>query len=113
MSTATGQLAEQAAADFLKSQGYRILSRNWRTRFCEIDIVAEKGSNISFVEVKYRQSNNWGGGLDYITPQKLRQMRFAAENWIAQNRHTGGYALSAIELSGQPPKVLEFLPSIE
>lgn len=95
-----GRYAEQQAASFLEAKGCQIIVRNWRTRLCEIDIVAERKGVLYFCEVKYRRSNRQGVGLDYITAQKLRQMRFAAESWVHHNNWTGEYQLCAIEVSG-------------
>lgn len=98
-STATGRRAEAIAADYLGRQGYRVVAQNWRTRYCEIDLVAHKAGVIYLVEVKYRRRPGQGTGLDYITPQKLRQMRFAAELWVAKHQWRGEYQLAAIELA--------------
>src|SRR3990167_6788494 len=95
----TGHLAEQHAAEYLKSRGYEILDINWKTRYCEIDIVAQKDKTIYFVEVKYRLSDFQGSGFEYITKTKLKQMKFAAEIWMANNKWSGGCSLSAIEVS--------------
>lgn len=98
--TDTGRQAEAAAAAFLEQKGCSIIARNWRTRMCEIDIVAKRGDTIYFCEVKYRRTQNQGSGLDYITPKKLQQMRFAAESWVHAHGFTGPYQLAAIEVSG-------------
>jgi Holliday junction resolvase-like predicted endonuclease len=74
--------------------------QNWRTRWCEIDIVAERRGVLYFCEVKYRRTNRQGGGLEYITPKKLGQMRFAAESWVHTHAYSGEYQLCAIEVSG-------------
>jgi Holliday junction resolvase-like predicted endonuclease len=107
-----GHEAEQRAAEFLKTLGFVIRNLNWRTRVCEIDIIAEKANVIYFVEVKYRQTAKQGMGLDYITPKKLRQMGFAAEVWVQENGWNGAYELAAIELAGVAFTVTNFLPSI-
>jgi uncharacterized protein (TIGR00252 family) len=96
----TGRQAEAVAAHFLKQKGCKILAQNWRTRWCEIDLVAERSGVVYFCEVKYRQHDRQGGGLDYITPKKLAQMRFAAENWVHEHAWQGEYQLCAIELTG-------------
>lgn len=102
MSTEIGRRAEQVAAKHLESQGYRIHSLNWRTRWCEIDIVASKGGVVYFVEVKYRRTDAFGGGLDYITQRKLAQMHFAAEFWMARHGHVArDYRLAAVEATGE------------
>lgn len=79
MSTFIGRMAEQAAADYLRRHGFEVLAQNWRTRWCEIDIVARRGQTVCFVEVKYRGRTDWGSGLDYVTRRKVQQMYFAAE----------------------------------
>lgn len=101
MSTEIGRRAEAAAAAYLARQGYRILEQNWRTRWCEIDIIAEKTGVLYFVEVKYRRTHFQGNGLDYITNQKLGQMHFAAEFWLTRHRGAAqDYRLSAVEVTG-------------
>ena len=95
MSKDLGDRAETAVSSYLEKQGYTILNRNWRTRWCEIDIIAAKAGVVHFVEVKFRSHENQGGGFDYITPKKLKQMQFAAEFWLAHNDFEGEAVLSA------------------
>jgi len=108
-----GRAAESAAVEYLKSQVYKILDQNWRTRLCEIDIVAKKNKTIYFVEVKYRHNSEQGQGLDYITPAKLKQMTFAARMWLADNVWDGDYSLAAMEVSGADYSVTEFLTELD
>lgn len=105
-------MAEAAAADYLKKQGYKVLEKNWRTKYCEIDIVAEKDKTVYFVEVKYRANAYQGQGLDYITSKKLNQMKFAAEFWITTHDPRQGYSLSALEVYGEAYEITEFLPEL-
>ncbi len=107
-----GRQAEASAAEFLKSKGYKVVCQNWRTRVCEIDIVAQKANVIYFCEVKYRINNAQGSGLDYITPVKLRQMEFAARQWVTQHRWDGDYRLAALEVSGSDYKATAFIDDI-
>ncbi len=107
--TSTGRQAESKAASYLEKQGFSVLDQNWRTRYCEIDIVAQKDQTVYFVEVKYRASDSWGGGLEYITPNKLQQMSFAAEVWVSANQWQHDYQLAAIEVSGNDFTVTNFL----
>lgn len=80
-----GNAGEQAAADQLSADGHEIIARNWRTRYCEIDIVSVKDDVLYFTEVKYRKNDDFGDGLAAITTKKQRQMRFAAELFIAKH----------------------------
>ncbi len=108
----SGSQAEQVAADYLELQGYEVLKRNWRTRHCEIDIVTKKHKVIYFFEVKYRRNVAQGSGLDYITPRKLKQMRFAAEMWVHDYGWHGDYHVGAIEVGGAEFAVTGFIESI-
>lgn len=74
-----GDEAEAKVADYLRAEGHEILERNWKTKWCEIDIISMKDRKVYFTEVKYRKNAQQGGGMAAITPRKLRQMAFAAE----------------------------------
>lgn len=105
-----GDSAEDSAVKYLKSHGHKIINRNWKTKFCEIDIVSTLGDVTYFTEVKYRQKPNQGGGLAAITPKKLRQMKFAAEYYTAINQSIDtNLRLAAISLTGVQPTVEVFL----
>jgi len=91
----SGDSAEAAVAEFLRQGGYKILERNWKTPYAEIDVVAEKDKSVCFVEVKYRRSLSAGDGFDYITSQKLSHMNRAAEAWIQANNYNGPHYLMA------------------
>jgi uncharacterized protein (TIGR00252 family) len=109
MTTATGQAAEAAVTKYLTSQVFKIIDRNWRTRVCEIDIIAQKDKTIYFVEVKYRTQHFQGDGFDYITPKKLKQMQFAAELWVQQNNWSGDWRLAAAAVTGYDYDQIELL----
>ena len=102
-----GDKGEQAAADWLTARGHEIVARNWRTRYCEIDIVSVKGEVLYFTEVKYRKNDDFGDGLAAITAKKQRQMRFAAELFLAGKPECSGMAakLLAASVSGDQPAV--------
>lgn len=105
----SGKQGEDAVVQYLEKRSYKIRETNWRTRWCEIDIVAEQNEVIYFVEVKYRQSSRQGDGLEYITDKKLQQMAFAAELWISSHDWRGGYELAAAAVSGSQFTVDNFI----
>lgn len=102
-----GNAGEQAAADWLTADGHEIIARNWRTRYCEIDIVSVKDDVLWFTEVKYRKNDDFGGGLAAITAKKQRQMRFAAELFMTRHPQYEGCDmwLLAVAVEGDPPVV--------
>ncbi|HRJ06307.1 MAG TPA: ribonuclease HII [Candidatus Saccharibacteria bacterium] len=103
-----GDGAEAVVANYLTENGYGVVERNWKTKFCEIDIVAQKSGTLYFVEVKHRKTANHGGGVAAITPRKLRQMRFAASLYLT--RHIGMDArLAAATTIGESPQFEDFL----
>jgi len=105
-----GDAAENKVAGFLRGRGHEILERNWRTKFCEIDIVSCYNDTLYFTEVKYRKSDKQGGGLAAVTAKKQRQMAFAAELYAAkQKADTVNLRLVVADVSGDPPEVREFL----
>lgn len=107
--TETGRAAEDAAAKYLKKNGYKVVAQNWRTPRCEIDIVATKKKVVYFVEVKYRKSANWGDGLDAITTKKFDQMTYAAYVWICENDWMDDYELAVASATGDPPEITDFI----
>jgi uncharacterized protein (TIGR00252 family) len=106
--TQIGREAEQTASVWLEKNGYKIIETNWRTRWCEIDIIARKDTMVYFVEVRYRKTDAWGDGFDSITPKKYKQMEFAAQFWLSSNNWTNDARIAAMAVSGVPPIVTKF-----
>ncbi|MEW9899416.1 YraN family protein [Chitinivorax sp. PXF-14] len=79
----SGPAAEAAAALFLQQQGLRIVERNYRCRFGEIDLIARDGNTLVFVEVKARASGDFGGARYSITGAKQRKLWTTAQHYLA------------------------------
>ena len=100
-----GDRGEDAVCNYLVESGHEIVARNWKNKFCEIDVISRFNGVLCFTEVKYRRA---GGGLDAIDKKKLEQMRFAAELYL--NENGGGAAiLAAAEVAGDNYQVTDFL----
>ena len=84
-----GMLFERRAENFLRRQGLRLLQRNFRCRFGEIDLIMEDGETLCFIEVKYRRSQAFGGAAFSLPRGKQRRIVAAAARYL-QNR--GGAA---------------------
>jgi putative endonuclease len=78
-----GALGEQLAVEHLQSLGLRVVARNWRCRYGELDVIAADGRTVVFVEVKTRTSDQFGGVAEAVTAQKLRRLRRLAGLWLA------------------------------
>lgn len=106
---ARGQLAEEAAARRLEALGYQIVTRNYRCRRGEIDLVARHGTCIVFVEVKARREGI-PASLQAVDARKRRRMVRAALEYLTERRLVGvsvRFDVAAVELdeSGLPVAV--------
>ncbi len=96
-----GDRAEEAVAEYLRREDHVILERNWRTKFCEIDIISRHDQTIYFTEVKYRKNAKYGDGLAAITSKKQRQMKFAAAVYLAHHTEGEAVVLAAASVTGE------------
>ena len=80
-----GKQGEQIAQDFLRSKGYSIITTNWHGQYGELDIVAQDGDWLAFVEVKTRQGRNSAQALQNITPQKQERFINCVHEYLAQS----------------------------
>ncbi len=98
--------AEKKAVSYLRRKGYKILERNYRTRFGEIDIIARYKRYLVFVEVK-------SGSSDYLPRtrvdlRKMRHIQFAANDYIMNNpQDYCGYRIDVIEVTEKGIEHLE------
>jgi putative endonuclease len=81
--TTRGRSAEALAAQYLQAQGYRILARNYRARGAEVDIVAEEGDVLCFVEVRSRRSSACGDPLETVDHRKQARVIRGARHYLA------------------------------
>ncbi|MEJ5312981.1 MULTISPECIES: YraN family protein [Anaerolinea] len=77
-----GKWGEDLAVKYLTQKGYIILARNVRTEFGEIDIVAQRGETMIFVEVKTRTSQDFGYPESALTPQKKSHLLSAIQAYL-------------------------------
>jgi putative endonuclease len=89
-SNALGAYGERVATRLLIEAGMRIVSRNWRGRGGELDIVARDGDTIVFCEVKTRRSTAFGAPVEAISPAKIRRLRALAAQWLRAHPEARG-----------------------
>jgi putative endonuclease len=80
-----GAFGERLAAAHLEAKGYRIRARNFRCREGEIDIVAEDGACLVFVEVRTRRGDALGGPAESVTVAKERRVISAAKAYLQEH----------------------------
>ncbi len=84
-----GKRGEEAAVDFLKENGYRILVRNYKTKLGEIDIIATDKDTYCFIEVKTRNSDSFGLPQEAVSFSKQRQISKAALQFLKEKNLFG------------------------
>jgi len=100
---ALGRRGEDAAAKVLKKNGYRILEKNYRCRYGEIDIVAEQGGVVVFIEVKTRTSDRYGTPGEGVNFRKQRHITQVSSMYLAEKNLTDAlvrFDVVSIVLSG-------------
>jgi len=80
-----GKFGEESAIDLLKTNGYRILARNYKTKLGEIDIIARDKDTVCFVEVKTRHSDRFGLPQEAISRPKQRHIAKVALMFLKEN----------------------------
>ena len=80
-----GDFGERVAASHLEAKGYAILERNWSTREGEIDLIASRGPNLIFVEVRSKRGGAYGTPEESITGRKAAHVRAAALTYIQEH----------------------------
>ena len=88
-----GNTAEEKACEYLKNKGYKIVERNFYTKFGEIDIIAFKDGVFHFIEVK---SGKTFEPIFNITPVKLKRIIRSVEIYLKQNRIDSAFCIDAV-----------------
>lgn len=85
-----------------------IVEHNWRTKWCEVDIVArDEQGVIHIVEVRYRKSDGSGDGIDSITAAKQKQLIHAAKRWMMLRGAPVGIQIDVIGITGD---TVDYIP---
>jgi putative endonuclease len=79
-----GQHAEDVAAAYLQRHGLKVIARNYRCRFGEIDLIAEDRGSLVFIEVRLRTRSDFGGAAESIDAAKRRRLVAAARHYLAR-----------------------------
>ncbi len=83
-----GNKYELKSIEKLISENYKILEQNYRNRYGEIDIIAKKGREIVFVEVKYRKTKVYGYGYEAVDRKKLFKIFNLAQKYIQEKKYS-------------------------
>ncbi len=94
-----GRRGEDLAVGYLEGRGYKVLERNFRTRWGEIDIVAQRGKCTVFVEVRTTSGNAYGAPEESVTPQKKAHLIATAEEYLqARGQEEGEWRIDVVAI---------------
>ena len=98
-----GYLQEEKAAKYLKQKGYRIVARNFYSRYGEIDVIARDGKYLVFVEVKFRKNAKGGHPLEAVDIRKQKRICKTADWFCLRYGYSEGvpYRFDVIGIMGE------------
>ncbi len=105
-----GAWGESRAADFLQQQGLTLLGKNFRTAAGEIDLIAQDGDELVFVEVKTRSSADFGYPEEAVTETKIEHLLEVSESYLLEHLEVQSWRLDVVAIQGKPG---EDAPEIE
>ncbi|MCX5711170.1 MAG: YraN family protein [Candidatus Omnitrophica bacterium] len=103
-----GRSGEELAEVFLKKSGYKILARNYKTKLGEVDIIAREKDCICFIEVKARNTADFGLPKEAVCARKQRQISKAALVYLKDNKlldKSARFDVVSVLLDGSSPKI--------
>lgn len=103
-----GRRGEDAAVEYLRGRGMQVVTRNWRCRHGEIDIVARDGAELVFCEVKTRRGTGFGTPVSAITAKKAARLRLLAGVYLVEaGGHRGPVRIDAVGILWRGDDLLE------
>lgn len=103
---ALGTAGEQDAARFLQFKKFLIIDINYRTKFGEIDIIAQDKQELVFVEVRTRMSDEVLDPIESINLKKLGHIKLAAYSYLEEKNYSGDYRVDIVTIL--PKKITHF-----
>jgi putative endonuclease len=106
---AQGSAAEELAMRHLQGKGLRLKERNFRTRVGEIDLIMQQAQTLVFVEVRFRQSSNYGSPAETVTPHKQQRLIRAAMHYLQRQGLDQPCRFDIVAISGSRQQTIEWI----
>ena len=103
-----GSDGEAAVARWYEARGYEVMSRNWRVREGELDLVLRRGRTVVFCEVKTRRGDAFGSPFEAVTFTKQRRLRTLAMRWLSEHSVRAGelrFDVAAVRVRGSVAEI--------
>ncbi|MBA2689719.1 MAG: YraN family protein [Burkholderiales bacterium] len=107
--TEAGKVAEDLAARYLASRGLKLITRNYRCRFGEIDLILQDGKTTVFAEVRLRESQRFGGAAASVGTQKQQRLIATAQHYLAGQHTPPICRFDVITLDRLEPSAIEWI----
>ena len=104
-----GAQAEQLAAQYLQRQGLKLLQRNYRCRYGEIDLILQDGATLVFAEVRLRSRGDFGGAAASIDAAKQAKLVRTAQHYLATLARTPPCRFDALLLQATDGSSIEWI----
>ena len=100
----TGKSAEKAACQYLKKLNFKLIEKNYRCRFGEIDIIMLDKQSLVFIEVRFRKNKNYGSGAESVTIGKQKKLINTASHYLQNHPESARYStrFDVISISEEP-----------
>ena len=111
-----GRWGEQQAARYLRRRLYRIVATNYRCRHGEIDLIAQRGKTLAFVEVKTRRGRCFGAPQEAVTPRKQQQIIATANHYLMTQQpsmQTLRFDVIAVDVDGERTQIDHIVDAFE
>ncbi len=106
---AQGSAAENLAMKHLQAQGLRLMERNFRARGGEIDLIMQQDDSLVFVEVRFRQSSDYGSPAETVTPHKQQRLIRAAMQYLQRHALDVPCRFDIVAISGSRQERIEWI----
>jgi len=104
----TGDLAENQALQHLTDSGLTLVTRNYRCKLGEIDLIMQDENHLVFVEVRFRKNSAFGSALESVTVAKQHKVILATQHYLAQH-NIGESKPSRFDVVGISPDNIEWI----
>ena len=111
MNRCKGMQAEELACNFLKRQGLLVITKNYYCCFGEIDLIMKDKELLDFVEVRQRQSLQYGGAISSITSAKKSKLLKTSQHYLKQSKlfNSVPYRFDLVSITGWDDNSLEWI----
>ena len=105
----TGNTGETLAADFLQQKGFEVVTRNYRYKHAEIDLIVKQNNMLVFVEVKTRSSSSFGEPEAFVDSRKASKIFEGAEQYVYETNWNGNIRFDIVSVKmGTHSEIIHF-----